>query len=456
MLAYQHSYPFQLTSGIDQTQSPRRRKSTQEDTADRESRERQIEELQLENKKLQQLKEEHEGQIRDLQQQLHKAWQQVDGKPVSPEKCYATGKGLEVAVVGEHSTAVLHAADEEGQEFDKSPENIQCELKSETNDIEVSCKVEKKYEISYKPTHRGIHQLSIRVEETQIRGSPFTVLVKLPIQRPGTPVQIIENITNPWGLAVRHNGEIIAAELRNRCVSIFAPNGEKIRTFGTQGSAHGQFKYLRGIAFDSAGNILVAEGGNHRIQKFTAEGQFLIAVGRKGSGHLEFDDPIGIVINHKNKKVYICDCDNHRIQILNEDLTFSAIFGSYGSGDGQFSYPWDVALDSTGCTYIADNENHCIQVFTPEGMFLRRFGKKGSGEGELHSPSSITIDSDDLVYITEVNNNRVSVFTCEGKFVRFFGTNKEGMVLFYKPCGIAVDKSGLVYVSDTNDRLLAF
>ena len=192
MLAYQHSYPFQLTSGIDLTQSPRRRKSAQEDTAVRESRERQIEELQLENKKLQQLKGEHEGQIRDLQQQLHKAWQQVDSKPVSPEKCYATGKGLEVAVVGENTTAVLHAVDEEGREFDKSPENIQCELKSETNDIKVSCKVEKKYEISYKPTHRGIHQLSIRVEETHIRGSPFTVLVKLPIQRPGTPVKIIE------------------------------------------------------------------------------------------------------------------------------------------------------------------------------------------------------------------------------------------------------------------------
>ena len=69
------------------------------------------------------------------------------------------------------------------------------------------------------------------------------MLVKLPIQRPGTPVKIIENITNPWGLAVRHNGEIIVAELRNHCVSIFAPNGEKIRTFGAQGSAHGQFKH---------------------------------------------------------------------------------------------------------------------------------------------------------------------------------------------------------------------
>ena len=462
MLAYQHSsYLSQLTSGIDLTQSSKQRKLAQEVTADSEDRKRQIRELQQENKKLQQLKEECDEQIRDLQQQLLKkpkacAWQQVNGYPLSPKKCYATGKGLEVAVVGEHTTAVFHTVDEEGQEYDKSLENIQGELKSEPDDIEVNCKVEKKYEISYTPTHRGIHQLSIMVKETHIRGSPFTVLVKLPIQRPGTPVKIIEKVTNPWGVAVRHNGEIIVAELRNRCVSVFAPNGEKTRTFGTKGSAHGQFKYPRGIAFDSAGNILVAEGGNHRIQKFTAKGQFLIAVGRKGSGHLEFDDPIGIGINRKNKKVYICDCDNHRIQILNEDLTFSGSFGSYGNGDGQLNYPWDVALDSTGSTYIADSENHCIQVFTPEGMFLRRFGKKGSGEGELNWPSSVTIDSNDLVYVTEVNNHRVSIFTCQGKFVRLFGAMGEGTVQFNEPCGIAVDASGLVYVSDTNDRLLAF
>ena len=113
-----------MTSGIDFTQSL---KLAQEITADREDRERQIRELQQENKKLQQLKEECDEQIRDLQQQLQKnfkAWQQVSSYPVSPEKCYATGKGLKVAVVGEHTTAVLHTVDEEGQEYDKSLENM--------------------------------------------------------------------------------------------------------------------------------------------------------------------------------------------------------------------------------------------------------------------------------------------------------------------------------------------
>ena len=35
---------------------------------------------------------------------------------VSPEKCYATGKGLEVATLREQATAVIHAVDVEGRE----------------------------------------------------------------------------------------------------------------------------------------------------------------------------------------------------------------------------------------------------------------------------------------------------------------------------------------------------
>ena len=469
-------------------------------TADREREIRELqqkkEELEHKNRELQRQKEvlkdelqqqhnKYEEHIQDLEQQLH---DNVYIQHVSPQRCYATGKGLEVAMVGEQTTLVMHAVDIDGRECNKPLSNIDCELISEATGVVVGCKIERKisqYEVSYQPTHRGQHQLSIRVEGVHIRGSPFTVVVKTPVhlrQRDllwvssvmllivlvtltsvkfptpiRNPIGIIYGISIPWGVAVRDNGEIVVVEYGNHCVSVFDHNRKKMRTFGTEGSTKGQFKSPFGVAVDSAGNILVADGWNHRIQKFTAEGKFLKAVGRNGTGHLEFNLPAGIGINHKNKKVYVCDCYNHRIQILNEDLTFSSSFGQIGCGDGEFHYPLAVAFDSTGYAYISGRSNSRIQVFTPEGKFVRKFGKEGSGEGELYYPSSIGIDSNNIVYITDQTNHRVSTFTSQGKFIRSFGTNGTRLGEFDQPCGIAVDKSGQLYVSDAiNKRVQIF
>ena len=380
--------------------------------------------------------------------------------PVSPEKCYATGKGLQVATDGEETTATLHVVDQEGRECDKLISHVSCELISCSDATTVKGSVKRtdknKYEIRYKPTTRGRHQLHVRVEGEHIKESPFTVTVKLPIAELGTPIRTIGGLINPWGVAVNENGQIIVAEYGRHCISIFGRDREKIKTFGTLGSDRGQFNKPHGVAIDKDGNILVVDGSNHRIQKFTADGQFLTSVGTYGSGPLQFSIPEGIGISERNR-IYVCDCDNHRVQILNADLTFHSSFGSKGSGNGQFQFPWGVAFDSTGNVYIADYGNHRIQVFTEDGHFLRRFGKYGQGDGELNYPSSVTIDSDDIVHVCERINHRVSLFTTEGRFFRSFGTRGKEPGQFSKPYGITVDRNGLVYVSDTgNNRLQIF
>ena len=380
--------------------------------------------------------------------------------PASLERCYATGKGLQVATVGEQVTAILHVIDADGKECEQPLVNTSCELVSDAGGPTVKAAVQKKeknkYTISYQPTHRGRHQLHIKVEGVPIRRSPFAVIARLPIQKLGTPIRTIGGLKSPWGASVNERGEIIVTEC-GRCISIFSSSGEKIRTFGSRGSAQGEFKSPRGVTVDGDGNILVVDEYNHRIQKFTADGKFLRAVGQKGTNHLEFTYPAGVAINHRNRKVYICDKNNHRLQILNADLTFSSSFGSCGSANGQFNGPWDVAFDSKGNVYVADSKNYRIQVFTAEGKFLRKFGKAGSGDGELNFPTGVSIDFDDIVYVTDFSNYRVSMFTSEGQFLRSFGTKGDGPGQFYHPCGIAVDREGLVYVCDfNNSRLQVF
>ena len=381
--------------------------------------------------------------------------------PVSPERCYATDKGLEVATVGEQATAVLHAIDADGKECEQPLVNTSCELVSDAGGPTVKAAVQKKeknkYTISYQPTHRGRHQLHIKIEGVPIRGSPFAVVSRLPVHKLGTPIRTIGGLNKPWGVAVNERGEIIVAEQGGYCISIFSSSGEKIRTFGSKGSAQGQLSYPCGVTVDGDGNILVVDRNNHQIQKFTADGKFLTAVGQQGKNHLEFTFPAGIAINHRNRKVYICDKNNHRLQILNADLTFFSSFGSCGSGDGQFNEPWDVAFDSKGNVYLTDGGGCRIQVFTAEGQFLRKFGKKGKGDGELNLPTGVSIDSDDIVYVTDLSNYCISMFTSEGQFLRSFGTKGDGPGQFNRPCGIAVDKDGLVYVCDfNNSRLQVF
>ena len=382
-------------------------------------------------------------------------------KQTSPENCYATGIGVEIAEPGKRAAALLHTVDHDGKACSTPVETVTCELVSEITGETTLCLVRaieeteaSQYEISYQPTRRGKYKLHIKVEGESIKESPFRITVKLPLEKLSSPIKTISEVKNPWGVAVNKKQEIIIAEAGRQCVSIYKPTGEKLRSFGSKGSGHGQFDSPRGVAVDDDDNILVVDLNNCRIQKFTSEGNFITAVGQKGNQPLTFNVPIGIAIHPFNKKVYIADQYNHRIQILNSDMTFSSSFGSQGSGNGEFQNPWDVAFDSKGNVYVADSDNHRIHVFTEEGKFLTKFGKYGEGKGELNWPSSISIDNENVVYVTDDNNHRISVFTCEGIFLTSFGTKGNQPGQFNCPRGIAIDKNGVIYVCDCGNDFL--
>ena len=375
-------------------------------------------------------------------------------------QCQATGKGLDTAVVGEKSTAILQTIDFSSEPCSHPIKSLECELVSEITGSRVIGNIEQrgqnKYEIGYQPTVKGKHHFNVKVEGQHIRGSPFSVAVKLPLEKLGNP---IDRVKGPYGVAVNKRGEVVVTECSRNCVSVFSQHGKKLRSFDTQGSCRGQFKYPHGVAVDSEWNILVVDKDNHRIQKFAKNGEFLIAVGTEGSGLLQFNDPFDVTFNATNNKVYVVDYWNDSVQVLNSDLTFSSTFGKKGKGigKGQFKDPRSIAFDSTGKVYVTDSSNHRIQVFTASGKFLRIFGRYGEGRGELNCPAGIRVDTNDIVYVSEVANGRVSVFTCEGQFITSFGRKGKVLGEFDRPVGLAVDNYGVVYVCDFfNNRIQCF
>ena len=383
--------------------------------------------------------------------------------PPDPSRCHITDKGAEFTVqVGERSTAILQAINFEGKPCEEPiMKSLECEIVSEIADTRTSCSVEGRgqgqYKISYQPTVKGKHQLHIKVQGQHVKGSPFRVAVKSPVEKLGTPIRTIVGVNQPCGVAINQKGEVVVAEWGGHCVSVFSPNGEKIHSFGTRGSRPGQFQHPHSVAIGNEGDILVADGGNHRIQRFTSEGQYSASVGTQGSGHLQFSDPNSIAFNTRSNKMYVADTLNHRVQVLNSDLTFSSIFGTTGSSKGQFNCPCGIACDSSGKVYVADTANHRIRVFTAEGKFLHMFGRYGQGRGELDRPVGVAIDVSGMVYVSEKNNGRISIFTSEGHFVMSFGGKGKGPGEFVWPHGLAVDDSGVVYVCDRdNNRIQIF
>jgi DNA-binding beta-propeller fold protein YncE len=376
---------------------------------------------------------------------------------VNPEKCSATGEGLETAVVGETSTVTVHAVSWKDCPCLEPIQSLECELESMLTGSRVRGVVEEKgrgqYEISYQPVTKGRCQLCVRVEGVNIQGSPFDVRVVAPMEFPIAPIQTFGDIPTPSGVAFNRRGEMVVSCGLDHRVSIYSLSGEKLRSFGIRGSGPGQFSSCRGVAVDNLDNILVADELIHRIQKFTSDGTFLASVGTKGVKPLQFRQPRDIAFNTHNKKVYVVDNLNNRIQVLNSDLTISSIIGGGQSTKNRLLYyPNGVAFDSTGNVYVADSANHRIQVFTTDMKFLRTFGCHGKGNGELDWPQSVAVDFRGMVFVGELYNSRVSVFTTEGRFVTSFGGSGKKLGA---PASLTVDDCGVLYVCD-NHRIQIF
>lgn len=256
----------------------------------------------------------------------------------------------------------------------------------------------------------------------------------------GIPGGTAGQLTTPYDVAVDTDGTVYVAEPLNHRISVFAPDGSFLRTFGKdvaiaggtgfelctagckQGSAGadaGEMNAPFGIALDGAGNVYVADNFNSRINVYTTAGAFVRTFGwdvnaAGGSGLFE------------NCTVSPCQT------------------GAPGDGAGQFNFPQGVAVDG-GLIYVGDINNR-ISVITTGGVFQFAFGKdvdppSGGGpeicaatcqvgvgdgtSGALNAPIGVAVGAG-KVYVADQNNLRIAVFTTAGGFERAFGKGVNG------------------------------
>ena len=323
----------------------------------------------------------------------------------------------------------------------KSKSPIQCVIQNQQNS---------QYKITYQPTKRGKHRLNIKINGREIQGSPFIIAVTSSPQSLGQPVKVIGNLRKPWFVTTNNQNQIIVTESSSSCVSVFSPEGEKIHSFGIEGTNYRQVLFPTGVTVDNVGNIYVVEKPNYHIHKFSSDGKFIRSVGTPGSGQLQFNNPHGVSFNPNNQKFYVCDLLNHRVQVLNTDLTYHSTIGREGTGNGKFQYTQDIAFNSNGDIYVTDCNNHRVQIFNQDGIFLRTLRNKQQGQ-TLQYPFGIAVDSSDTVYVSEWRRDCISVFTAEGEYLTTFGGEGKTEGQLNRPLGLHIDKNDSLLVCDRNN-----
>ena len=305
------------------------------------------------------------------------------------------------------------------------------------------------YMASFVPQQVGEVKLSVFVNGEQIKGSPYSVMVRdyTSVNKPSKIVNNDGNMGHPWGIAFGKNGMWAVAGYSNHCVYIFNGEDQLVRKFGSRGSGNGQFICPAGVGFDSDNHLYVVDMGNHRVQKFTIDDKYLLQFGREGTKNGKLKSPRGLAVH--NHKVYVTDYDNHRISVFQTDGKFHHTIGS-----GQLGGPHDVTINGNNQLLVADYDHHCIYTFTLDGDYVGKFRTRGTDRGQLKGPRGVAVDLYGFVLVADANNHRVSIFDQNNNFVHYFGS--KGSAIQY-PYGIAVSANGSIYVSDhINKRIQVF
>ena len=369
---------------------------------------------------------------------------------VDPSKCKVDGPGLNSAQVNQQTHVIVHTMLHNVTPT-KKPQKVTAELKSLVNGsvtrLKGVQKQENTYEIQFSSAVRGCHQLAVSVNDQPIAGSTFPVYVKIPPTQLGRPVRVLGGLHRPYGVAVNSAEEVLVTERKK--IAVFDKKGKKLRDIKLPTDD----VELSGTAIDVDDHIYVTDSLQHCLVKLNKAGEVLKTVGTRGSDHGEFKDPIGVAVI--GDRVFVCDQNNHRLQVFTKErLEFVKTIGSQGKGDEHFHTPVDITQDELGNMYVSDLSNNRVKLLNKQGEFQLSFNKKANGQ--LNGPSGVCV-VDQFVYVVECLGRCVSVFSRDGQFVTSFGKRGNKEEEFDLAFGICVDCDGFVYVCEYgNNRVQVF
>lgn len=178
---------------------------------------------------------------------------------------------------------------------------------------------------------------------------------------------------------------------------------------GTEGDAFGR---PTDVAWDADGNIFVADGyNNSRVAKFDKDGVFIRSWGSYGSAPGEFN-LLHTIATDADGNVYVGDRSNRRIQVFDNDGHFEYEITGIGA-------PWAICITPGAHQYLyssnssgtGDLNNGEIYKMELDGTILGRFGRAGRMLKEFASAHALDCVSENTLYVGEITSWRVQKLT---------------------------------------------
>ena len=213
--------------------------------------------------------------------------------------------------------------------------------------------------------------------------------------------------SSPCNVAITPDNCILVTDSHK--IQKLTMDGKLIASVGQQGSKPLEFNYPRGVTISpTTGQIYVADSDNCRIQVLNPDLTFSYSFGSKGSAEGQFSSPRFIAIDNEGL-VYVSDRNNHRIQVFNSEGKYISQFGTCGSGPGQLQTPTGLVINNN-LLYVAEYGNHRVSIFTTDGQFVSSFGERGNKKDQFSGPFGITLDNEGYLYICDLGNNRLVMY----------------------------------------------
>uniref|UniRef100_A0A665W8L6 Tripartite motif-containing protein 2 n=1 Tax=Echeneis naucrates TaxID=173247 RepID=A0A665W8L6_ECHNA len=393
-----------------------------------------------------------------LKKSIHNLGTIVTTNAVASESV-ATGEALRHCTVGIPTSITITTKDKDGELCKTGNAVITAEISSpdgSKGDGDILDNKNGTYEYLFTVPKEGTFDLSLRLYDQHIKGSPFKVKATKSIDVSPTSDGMKKRLKSPG------SGHIKQKAIK-RPASMYSTGRRKenpieddlIFRIGTKGRNKGEFTNLQGVAASALGKVLIADSNNQCVQVFSNDGQFKSRFGIRGRTPGQLQRPTGVSV-HPNGDIIIADYDNKWVSIFSSEGKFKNKIGS-----GKLMGPKGVSVDKNGHIIVVDNKACCVFIFQLNGKLVTKFGNRGNGDrqfaGTLNGPHFAAVNNNNEIIVTDFHNHSVKVFNTEGEFLLKFGSNGEGNGQFNAPTGVAVDVNGNIIVADWgNSRIQVF